>query len=474
MTDSADDDNYDGYIPKSVDPGPSMLVATLFFCILLVALLPCFVSLGKKWKRKKAMAKLTADAHNDESESSSDDEGHPNADRPVKNKNRLRDEDGDESVSSGHSKASARTGISSVANSLFNAVLDSAPRGGPNLRPGKLALLHRDQILEAEERCEKEMCDMSYSGRSEDHDGRSIGNSVLGNGSVLGRLDHDAVSIHDAVDAPKPFFDGTHEIVNEKPNGPWYSRRQMAASYDKLLAIAEWDYESRRIFKLGFPFMVQSLLVGGAEAVRVALIGRLIGTTALSAYIVVDLVVGLTTEFMRGFQDALITLCSQALGAENNVLTGQYVQMTVIISTALYIPIFIFWYFMIKPTMSWFGLDQETVDVGQDFAILLLLSSLIHGLDESVHALLDCIGCENYSTSFASLTEVFVTVGVYLEARKETATLQGLGYVYVGVHGVALVLNVILVLWNGWIDPYLEGIIGTFSLRVSFYTFLFS
>ena len=61
-------------------------------------------------------------------------------------------------------------------------------------------------------------------------------------------------------------------------------------------------------------WQIQSLLVGVAETVRIALIGRLLGTTILSAYIVVDLVVGVTTEFMRGFQDALITLCSQALG----------------------------------------------------------------------------------------------------------------------------------------------------------------
>lgn len=446
MSDCISNENYDGYVPITVDPGPSMFVFTIFICALLLASLPCLLSITKRFKKHhRAFATRRKEKRkHDTNETTTLD---PNA---PQNATKHGDDD-ESSVSSAHS---SRTGVSGAASAVLNLILDSGPCG-PHPRKNHMLLVQRDQMLEAEER-------RIRSPLGEEMD--SI--SVSTNGSVLGKLDHDAVSVQDAVDAgPNVFHDSLVKSSDVKAR--CCSRTYWAIAFDQLLTIAEYDYESKRICKLGTPFIIQGLLGGIAEAVSVALIGRLLGTNALSAYIVVDLVVGVTTQFLKGFQDALVTLCSQSLGVGNKVLTGQYLQMTVIIYTVLYIPIFVFWYYFVVDTILWFGLDQQTADMGQDFAILLLLAFLIHGLDESIHALLDVIGCENYSTVMTVSREIFTTVGVYISASQPNANLQQLGYVYVGVYGIGLVLNVIMVLWNGWFDPFLEGIIGTFALKVS-------
>lgn len=447
--DSLEEEGYDNYIPTTVDPGASMIIATLFVSTILLFILPCLVEACNKWNRYKKSKRRESTTHRDDNSAKER--------KTDKAKTTNSQEKDDESISSVHSKASVLTGISGAANSLLNVILDSSPRGGPNLTRAHMTTMIRDHAIEAEERIGTAM---TYEIQQRDADTGSIGN-----GSIMAKLDHDAVSIHDAVDTPSPT---NHYKVDqtfaEKKSRSICSR--IGANFDFLLEITEWDYESKRICKLGLPFLAQSLMMGFTEAIRVAFIGRLLGTQALSVYIVVDLMVGVTTQVMRGFQDALITMCSQSLGVGNKVLTGQYVQITVVLYMLMYIPLFTFWYFFIERTIIWFGLSQTAAEIGHDFSVLYILAELLKGLDESIHALLDCIGCENYSTFFTICKELAVTLGTFIIGQRQSATIQQIGYVYVAVNGAGLVLNVVIVLWNGWLDPYLEGIIGSFALKV--------
>ena len=59
------------------------------------------------------------------------------------------------------------------------------------------------------------------------------------------------------------------------------------------------------------------------DVMTVAVIGKLIGTQEVSAYVVVDMLLNLTNEMVGGFWNALTTLCSQAEGAKQYKLCGQ-------------------------------------------------------------------------------------------------------------------------------------------------------
>jgi hypothetical protein len=48
-----DDDGFLGYVPVTVDPGNALLIATIIFCLLTNLILPCLVSLGRRYERKR-------------------------------------------------------------------------------------------------------------------------------------------------------------------------------------------------------------------------------------------------------------------------------------------------------------------------------------------------------------------------------------------------------------------------------------
>ena len=48
-----DDDGFLDYAPTSVDPGYSLLIATTLFCLLSNAILPCLVSFGRRYEKRK-------------------------------------------------------------------------------------------------------------------------------------------------------------------------------------------------------------------------------------------------------------------------------------------------------------------------------------------------------------------------------------------------------------------------------------
>jgi hypothetical protein len=132
-----------------------------------------------------------------------------------------------------------------------------------------------------------------------------------------------------------------------------------------------------------------------------------------------------------------------------------------------YIPVVIFWVVFIEDTLEWLRLDAATTKLGEDYALVYLFYGLIAGIGGGVLSLVDVIGVERYTTVFTLVQEIVATLATLTVALLPNSTLQAVGYVYIAKEGAALVTNVTIIMWNGWFDSYLEGIIGTFALAVS-------
>jgi hypothetical protein len=52
-----DDDGFENYQEDTTDPGPSLLIATILFCILLLAVLPLLLSAADKCNRRRREAR---------------------------------------------------------------------------------------------------------------------------------------------------------------------------------------------------------------------------------------------------------------------------------------------------------------------------------------------------------------------------------------------------------------------------------
>jgi MatE len=480
--------DYRNYINDSVDPGNSLLIATVIFCLLLLMVLPFMVWMGKRFQNHE-----TPQSSDQENASETINGGGGGAsfvqaqlNRPLeepkenqKKKAKRRKPRSDASTDDKNTKHNMNEEVSvdndsanddngsedtgggiTVASALMNAFLLTSPHGGGIKRHNQLHAAQREEQLEKDD---------------------SVGGGdSLPNNSVLGRLSQDEVSIQDAVDAPTVSGHGRGEAdpmaASTDHSGLWYFC--FGSWFYPLLTIADYDYETKRLVKLGGPFVMQALLVGIMSTVRVALIGKFIGTAALSAYVVVELAVGTTDVFLLGLIDACVSLCSQAIGAGNKRLAGQYIQIATILYVLCYIPIFILWMFMIGPLFSWLGFDGAddglTRNIGEQFTILFLFFTFIKGVNTSSHALLDVIGKENYSTAFVSGEQIAATLATLVAALQPgVSDLNLVGLLLIAVQSTALILNSILIAYNGWFDKFLDGLVGSFALLVRFHYLYF-
>lgn len=166
--------------------------------------------------------------------------------------------------------------------------------------------------------------------------------------SLLSKIDIDEVSIDDAVSQygkysypPKVEVLPHAMVQTNQDDDDDTCCNGIQKFWNQLLEIAIWDFEMKRIIKLAIPFGTQSFSTGIIEMLTVAIIGKLIGTKEVSAFVVVRTLVDITSSFFGGFHESLATLCSQSNGRNNPKLTGQYVQLSVIFYTGMYKNLFV-------------------------------------------------------------------------------------------------------------------------------------
>lgn len=196
------------------------------------------------------------------------------------------------------------------------------------------------------------------------------------------------------------------------------------------------------------------------------------GTREVSAFVVVNLLVSLTTKFVGGFYEALATLCSQAIGAKKPRLAGKYVQIATLLYMLFYIPFALIWACYLGAAIRWFGFDEETVRIGHQYGYVLLVDLFIDGVGEAIHGLLDVSGFANWSTFIGALEEVIAFLTILVWALLGSPTLLMVGIVQFGMGVVFLSANVIIIWRNGWFHQFRGGMIETWALAVSTLLFI--
>jgi len=303
------------------------------------------------------------------------------------------------------------------------------------------------------------------------------------NRSIMGPMDQDAVSMDDAVTlatSPKRrhqhhgFVPATRQknIVarNTYPDKSSTGNNYIdshsdedSSFWDTLLDLVVWDFESKRIIKLAIPFATQAFSTGILEMVTVAVIGRVLGTKEVSAFVVVRTLVDVTSKFFGGFHESIATLAAQALGRGNRKLVGQYVQLSMVLYVICYLPFVVLWWIYMSDLILWLGFDQDTAMIGQEYTRIYLFLELLDGVDESIHGLLDVIDLESYSTLIGVSHEFVTFLDILLVTIMAKPSLMVVGMIEVFVSLIFIGINVGTIAWRGWFNPYKEGLIGSWA-----------
>ena len=115
--------------------------------------------------------------------------------------------------------------------------------------------------------------------------------------SVMSKLDQDAVSVSDAVDAqdkgtaPKPYS--------------YLSSDERIPLFEKLLIASTWDKEMKKLVSLWIPYTISGASDGFFQIINVGIISHFIGVNEANAYVVVIILVEFTATFTYGWGEGM-------------------------------------------------------------------------------------------------------------------------------------------------------------------------
>jgi Na+-driven multidrug efflux pump len=212
---------------------------------------------------------------------------------------------------------------------------------------------------------------------------------------------------------------------------------------------------------------LKALLLGINQTITVAIISQFVGTEAVVAFVLVELLLGMSFQFFGGIVSTEATLCSQAVGARNYKLAGQYVQICAIIFSVCSIPNTLVWFVVVDDVLMLFGFNDNVARIGHAYAVVLLFRQWLSGVNNAYHELLNVIDHEKWSTFMAVLEDTLgVLVIVAVVTTKPDTSLQEIGLIKLAVSIMGFIFNCWFTVYKGWMNKYLEGMIGSFALTV--------
>jgi Na+-driven multidrug efflux pump len=164
---------------------------------------------------------------------------------------------------------------------------------------------------------------------------------------------------------------------------------------------------------------------------------------------------------------AIGVLGPQADGVGNNLLVGRYAQLGLIFGTIGSIPGLVIWTFFTKDAVLWFGFDEETANIAQEFAYPFLAATFFHATGEVLDNILEIKGHERFSMWVELGRATIGTLAVFAMAMFGLKDMFLIGIVQAVLDLFLTILTVTYVLYKGWLDDFWEGLAQTSGLKVS-------
>jgi len=236
---------------------------------------------------------------------------------------------------------------------------------------------------------------------------------------------------------------------------PWYLYYCSPAFRRKIRKCRRWDDEMEKILRLALPYTAHTIVVDWFRLLEVGVIGRLLGTSNLSAYFATEFAISFATMFFHGILASLKVLVSQAHGANNVKLAGAYVQIGIWTHLLFSLPLILFGWNNFDDIVLRLGLDEETADSAEQYARFVLIYEAIGIYDGALHCVLDVTGHENYSAisngvrAFVS----FLTVLIVSNVNQRTE-LWMVGAIHLIVKVLFVFFNVCVIFRRQWLGDY--------------------
>ena len=289
--------------------------------------------------------------------------------------------------------------------------------------------------------------------------------------TVWKNFHEDDITPGDAADADDPgqarMYIDEEEVDVTVCCGQWalWKPKTIAYGGDKVVELAEPDAENKRIVKLGIPYTLSAVSEAIFEAVIVGIIAHYLGTNAVTAYVVVELLLGLTDELVAGIIDAEGTICTHAYGAGNNFLAGQYVQIAAVLYVICSIPFLIMWALVMGDTLAVLGFNEDVQTMGIEYTRVVIFHYLIEGVSECFSNLLDITDHEYFGLALDLVHGVLTLVAVLcLVILVPDTRLVTVGFIDLVFSATFLVIMLSWAITKGWFSAFWRGMLGSVAI----------
>jgi len=251
---------------------------------------------------------------------------------------------------------------------------------------------------------------------------------------------------------------------------PWYTYYLSKGFLRKLWKLASWDSEMKYIVHMAIPYTLHAIAVNVFELGELAVIGQLMANNdadVLGSFLAVDLILRLATMLLDGAIGSLKVLCSHAVGADNYVLAGKYVQLAILLHQAIFFPTMaLFWNHM-DNIVLFLSFDEVAAVDAEAYGRFALVAVAVKAYDACLHNMLEVCGFDWYSSGM-DITRALVSLGGVLAVGMfiEDAQLWMVGAVHVATATLFCLLNVTIVIHKNWLPEFWSGL-RSFALKDS-------
>lgn len=290
--------------------------------------------------------------------------------------------------------------------------------------------------------------------------------------SVMSRLDDHVITPMDAADFHDPgkmrvTMAGDEELDLCCGKHAWWRPSMIRKGFDAIVDVAEWDREFKRIVSISIPLCLEGFFAGLFDTLELVIVGQYIGTDALAAYTIIDLTLGLPGEFFGGIYESVGVLCSQAYGAENDFLVGQYAQIGSILYLLCIIPTIIISLLLVEDIVRLFGFDETVVTIAKEYSPYFLLELAVDGVSSCYHEMLTITGHERYCV-FVGILQSALSVGILFALGasydEDDFSLKEFGIVGLVISIFFMCMSIAFTLWKGWVEPFSRGLFRTLAM----------
>ena len=239
---------------------------------------------------------------------------------------------------------------------------------------------------------------------------------------------------------------------------------QKGITYAKDLG--QYDTESKRIIRLAIPFMTNNIIKTIADLACLAVISYYLGTESAISYAMVDVVVGVSSAFLMGWIETVNSLGSQAQGAENYELVGQYLQAAVLVYVTCQVPVSLIWGVSMHSIIFAFGFSEETAKIASHYIWAYMANATVFGVFQAFIDFLGLIDRETLGMVFSCSCDLSkIALVTILLRSNDYPTLAKVGCAVLGNTCLWLLVSVGFSCWKQLTRPYQHGMIGIASFR---------